>query len=59
MAKDKVFSSVSEMFDAIRDENGVLKPTLYTPNGNKIIHLAESQDSLQKCIQHSSDKQDM
>jgi len=39
-SKTPVFSSVKEMFDAIRGEDGVLRPTQFVPNGQEPIRLA-------------------
>jgi hypothetical protein len=36
----KVFESVKEMFNAIRGEDGVLKPTQFDSKGRMLIRLA-------------------
>lgn len=52
-----VFKSAAEMFAAIRDKNGVLKPTQHVPNGRKIIRLAGLQDNPETYTTQSAGKQ--
>ena len=41
-SKTPVYSNVEEMFDAIRGEDGVLRPTQFVSNGEGPISLAEA-----------------
>lgn len=55
----KIYANVQDMFDAIRDKNGVLHPTQFTGDASKLIRLAdlvESPDNLSLNTAHSSGK---
>jgi hypothetical protein len=55
----KIYANVQDMFDAIRDENGVLHPTQFTGDVSKLIRLPDlvrSPDNPDVSTAHSSDK---
>jgi hypothetical protein len=58
-SKEPIFTNVNDMFDAIRGEDGVLRPTQFISSGRPLVHLAGlevPQDSSQTNTVPSSDK---
>lgn len=40
ISNEVIFANVNDMFDAIRDKDGVLRPTQFNSSDRPIVHLA-------------------